>query len=991
MKYLFKLLFLLLCSVSHSQRSIDFVPGECIVSLSVGTQPESVLKRFMSRSDSARDKIVITVISSELNLYLLKYDPIRYKDSDVLHTLRMTPEVRLAQFNHYLKERNIPNDPQYAAQWQWKNSGQNGGTIGADTKAELAWNISTGGLTPTGDTIVVAVIDSGIDLNHEDLKDNIWYNIHEVPNNNIDDDGNGYIDDYRGWNVQEKNDNTQSATSNDHGVKVSGLIGAKGNNGKGVTGVNWNVKIMTVRANNSSWLIDNSEVNVIAAYAYILKMRKLYNQTKGAKGAYVVATNASWGADEAKPEDSPIWCNFYDTLGVHGVLNCGATTNNKINVDIKGDLPTTCPSQYLISVQSSNNSDVNSSSGFGKVNIDLAAPGVGILSTGINNSYKFDTGTSFAAPIVAGAIALLYSSPNKLVEISKTFPAQAPLFARKAILESVDKNPSLADQNASGGRINLFAALNQINQLTGKCIQPLEVEVEKITDKEAVLKYQLLPDIQRIELFHKKNADLIWKVDKNIFSPFIFKGLSKCTEYDYYLRYFCNSDSLDSPIRKFSTMGCCEVPDLQINDIQANTISLGWTSVLGSQRYDIRIYKGNSWDTLHYYAPNALIGDLDACTSYDFQIRAVCDTTKVTNFLFGAPLIVKTKGCGACTDFSYCTPKAISSFEWIRKVKFNTLSNTTGASTDGFSEYPTKTTTLGRGQTYPIELTPAYNLSPTDVHFRIWMDYNQDGKFDYDTELVFDKGKSVIDTTEYGTISIPWSAKTGICRMRIGMRTILANDSIVPFLPCGNQSLFSTFFGEFEDYCIVIEPGYEACKSIDVVSFAVTPNSILVKWDTVSTAVGYEINYRKKGNVQWEQSVVLKEEFNFKTENCSEYELKMKTICQNEQSEFSKQFSMKSYCTVNNSEITEDLKGIVAFPNPFENYLKIEVNLSESADIELELYNTVGQSIEKRNITNMQAGTSNLLWKFDSILSPAIYFVKIKIGPHSRLLKVIKV
>ena len=146
------------------------------------------------------------------------------------------------------------------------------------------------GTTPAGDRIVVAVLEGGgSNYNHVDLIDNHWTNDAEVPGNGIDDDGNGFVDDYNGWNSGSNND---AIGAGGHGTSVSGMIGAVGNNGNGGAGVNWDVEIMQVDMGGGL-----TESNVIVAYNYPYTMRDLYNNTNGASGAFVVATNASWGID----------------------------------------------------------------------------------------------------------------------------------------------------------------------------------------------------------------------------------------------------------------------------------------------------------------------------------------------------------------------------------------------------------------------------------------------------------------------------------------------------------------------------------------------------------------------------------------------------------------------------------------------------------------------------------------------------------------------
>ena len=156
----------------------------------------------------------------------------------------------------------------------------------------------------------------------------------------------------------------------------------------------------------------NTTDDVIAAYTYPYENRKLFNETGGQKGAFVVATNSSWGIDFGTPDDAPLWCAMYDTLGSVGILNAAATINSNYDVDIVGDLPTTCISDYLITTTSVNNQgEKMSNAGFGAQSIDLGGFGSEILSTFNNDSYASISGTSVAAPQVAGVVALLHSAP----------------------------------------------------------------------------------------------------------------------------------------------------------------------------------------------------------------------------------------------------------------------------------------------------------------------------------------------------------------------------------------------------------------------------------------------------------------------------------------------------------------------------------------------------------------------------------------------------
>lgn len=381
----------------------DAVPGQWLVRLPPQVTPDNLQARLYTASSNLgigkkhssavkTDRFTFEIVSESLNIWR-----IWQADStlEILPWLLQQPEVVSAQQNHYLSLRSnlLPNDPLFSQQWQYLNDGSNGGVPNADLDADLAWNISTGGMTMAGDSIVIAVIDGGVNKTHPDLVKNLWRNTAETPNDGIDNDGNGYVDDFLGWNVFAQNDNIQGITTQ-HGTPVTGIIGASGNNNLGVTGVNWNVKIMFVAGGNL-------ESDLLAAYDYILRARLKYNATNGAAGAFVVAANCSWGIDYGMPANAPLWCAAFDEMGEAGILSVAATANTAVNVDLAGDLPTTCPSDFLLSVTSLNKMDeLAPTAAWGPVNIDLGAYGEGVFTTSAANQYGVHAGTSFAAPQV---------------------------------------------------------------------------------------------------------------------------------------------------------------------------------------------------------------------------------------------------------------------------------------------------------------------------------------------------------------------------------------------------------------------------------------------------------------------------------------------------------------------------------------------------------------------------------------------------------------
>jgi hypothetical protein len=456
MKYFSALLALFLCSFVGVTAQ-EVYPQQMLVQLAEGASPRDL--EIAPESDF--HDLNWTVVSKHMNVYKVEWEGNRSVE-EALRTAWAWNLVTIAQSNKKITYRVQPNDPNFGQQWQYINSGQGGGLLGADIDADLAWDVTTGGLTVQGDTIVVAVIDDGLDLSHPDFNGNIWVNHHEIPNNNIDDDNNGYVDDYLGWNCYSNDDDIADGSWGGwHGTPVAGIVGARGNNGIGVAGVNWEVKLMIVVGGGG-------EADALSAYSYVLEQKKRYLETEGAEGALVVSTNASWGVDFGQPSSAPLWCAMYDTLGAYGVLSCGATINGNQNVDVVGDLPTACPSDYLISVTNINRYDQKvTQAGYGAETIDIGAFGESTYTTDIMNfgGYGGFGGTSGATPHVTGAIALAYSAAcDELITLLKTDPDSALHLMRSFVLEGGDANTSLSGITTSGNRLNLKGMLNKMDE-----------------------------------------------------------------------------------------------------------------------------------------------------------------------------------------------------------------------------------------------------------------------------------------------------------------------------------------------------------------------------------------------------------------------------------------------------------------------------------------------------------------------------------------------
>lgn len=327
----------------------------------------------------------------------------------------------------------MPNDPSFTEQWGLRNTGQSGGTRGGDIAAVSAWDVTTGSRG-----VVVAVIDSGFDYTHPDLAANVWRNPGEVPDDGLDNDGNGFVDDVHGWDFA--NDDADPMDDDGHGTHVAGTIGAVGDNGVGVTGVAWQVSIMGLKFLDSDG--NGYTSDAIAAISYATRMRREF-------GVNVVATNNSWGGGD---RSLALRAAIADG-GAAGILFVTAAGNDGVNGDRRKNYPANEDLDAVITVTATDRANrMPSFATYGPVHVDLAAPGVAIRSTIPGGGYATYSGTSMAAPHVTGTIALLAAAN----------PAASATAIRRAILSTTTRLPALAGKTVTGGLLDAAAAVRAI-------------------------------------------------------------------------------------------------------------------------------------------------------------------------------------------------------------------------------------------------------------------------------------------------------------------------------------------------------------------------------------------------------------------------------------------------------------------------------------------------------------------------------------------------
>lgn len=788
----FGLLTMLSGSILKAQE-VQVVDGQVLVQVLSGHTGEEVASFLNEQTGNTAKARSLRELSHHMKIWQIAFDDDAISMDEALRIVWAAPMVTVAQFNHKLSNRaTLPNDANISSQWQYVNTGQSGGTPGADIDMDLAWDITTGGLTALGDTIVACVIDDGLNQAHQDFGNNVWVNHNEIPNNNIDDDGNGFVDDYLGWDAYNSNDNIYQGGG--HGTPVAGIVGAKGNNGVGVAGVNWDVKLMIVRGGGN-------EAAAIAAYSYPLEMRKLYNQSNGTLGAYVVTTNASWGVDYGQPSAAPLWCAMYDTLGAYGVVSCGATANIGIDIDQQGDLPTACPSDYLISVTNMNHNDnkVNSA-GWGATTIDLGAFGQNAYTTSSPNGYGGFGGTSGATPHVTGTVALLYSAPcTNLAAVAKTNPDSAAILVKQFILDGVDANTSLNNITTTGGRLNVHKALLQLQGWdcngTG-CISAFSLNVSNVVDTSATINWASTATADSFHVQFRPVGTSTWvdfytqNTSRNI------DTLQACTQYEFRVETFCDtSTAAFTPVTIFQTDGCCEAPTGYVDSAYIAGAVISFDPVLAAQSYTLRyrITGSSNWTTVPgLTSPQYNLSPLDSCAEYEYQVQTVCDTGATP---FSSSSTFRTEGCIGC-EATYCDAFSNDDTEeWINQVSLSNVNNYSTGNNNGYQDFTGQfSIMLKRDSIYDITLSPAFANFPFDEYFQVFIDLNQDSDFDDQGEMVYSVGPIQSATT--GQVQLPLSTPLGITRMRVTMRY----DQPASYCEAGYG------FGEVEDYCVEVLP-----------------------------------------------------------------------------------------------------------------------------------------------------------------------------------------
>ncbi len=920
------IIFLNLTLYGNENSNVDY-RGQFIVEVGSNSEFQSWFRTM--KSDVRYTKISIeNLMEVPFNLWLISIDNSNPYISDFEKILLKNKNILNCIKNRKIKLRQTPNDPLFPNQWQYENTGQNNGKVGADMDMIKAWGITTGGLTFSGDTIVVAVLDDGINNIHPDMKANMWVNHNEIPNNGIDDDNNGYVDDYYGWNVKTNNDNINSDGS--HGTPVAGIIGAVGNNNEGVSGVNWNIKLLAIDYGEAS------EARALASYGYVYKMRQLWNETQGQKGAFITVTNASWGADELFADEAQLWCRMYDALGSIGVLNVAATSNSNVDVDEVGDMPSTCDSEFLIIVTNVNRQDIRHEGGggsaFGKKSVDLGAFGHQTYTV-TRSSYGAFGGTSGATPHVAGLAALMYSAPCAVFDsVIYAEPQLAALLVKDMLLLGTEANPTLEQITTTGGRVNAFNALSNLMLLCEGCSPPAGLILQS-SDSSTIIRWPFDAGGD-IAVRYRKSSESNWTTISGVKNGFEIMDLEFCEEYEIQWGAICGFLSGEFGYSKFfRTEGCCSLPEIDQVDIEEDKIGILLNHAENAV-YNITysINNGTVLDTL-ISSKEFQWAQLFECQTVKLTIQAQC--LKHNNISPKSESFILSTPCGPCTENQYCQlGRKDNSQEWIQSLQIGEYLNNTKNEPNGYAHFfGFNQIRLNQGMSYPLIVEVGYKNDAFTEYFKLYIDFNQNGIYE-ETEEVFNQGPNTNIFT--GDVEIPIEALGGYT----SMRAILSFDSFKG--PC---DVLGFDYGEVEDYCVFIGP---PCLG-NVVLDTITKTTQTLTFRLLASSEDVDsvrIDFRAQGDDTWQTYFMQDTLWLDNLKACTIYEYRYYSVCDNVSSAEFVRDTIKTLCSNRTIETKDKIK---VFPNPAKNILFVDLGGWVATDNSITLSTIDGQPIKLKD------------------------------------------
>jgi len=793
-----------------------------------------------------------------------------YKGLEDVEFAEPVSKKSLVQYDTHPKAKNnakalstLPDDPYFSEQWHYHNTGQSGGTADADIDLPEAWELETGNTN-----VIVAIEDEGVDYSHEDLAGNMWVNTGEIPNNGIDDDNNGYVDDYYGYNF---GDNKGPISPGSHGTHVGGTVAAETNNGTGLAGIaggtgnNDGVRLMSVQVFGA-----NSQGGFAEGFIYAADM-----------GAHI-SQNSWGGGGESQSINDAIDYFIANGGGYGSPMNGGVVIVAAGNSNVSSGA-SIWPAAYpnAIAVASTDHNDVKSSfSNYGSW-VDISAPGSDIASCAPDNGYQYMSGTSMACPHVSGVAALIVSHFAGNI---------TPQGVRDLLINNADPidnlNPSYSGQLGSG-RLNAYASLNgggtppppedeycssKGNDASYEWISNVEIGnysnssggagYTDFTSENIELNAGESYSITLIPGFGSSSYDEYWKIWIDYNNDFSFTsdelvfdaGSLSSTAVNGTISIPAGTEGTSTRMRismKYNgeptaceTFDYGEVEDytvtitsdsgedteaptapsnLTASNITETTVDLSWnasTDNVAVTGYDV-YQNGNLLGSVENNSAN--VTGLTVSTTYEFYVKAKDAAGNISAASNTISVTTSDQSGG-----EYCASQGEnSSYEWIAEVNIGTYSNSSGAA--GYSDFTGEIITLNAGSSVDISLVPGFSGSTYNEYWKIWIDYNGDKEFTSD-ELAFDAG-SLSKTTINGTINVP-STASGTTRMRVSMKYN------------GAQTACETFsYGEVEDYTVTFSSGggedTEAPSApANLASSNITQTTVDLSWNASTDNVG---------------------------------------------------------------------------------------------------------------------------------------------------------
>lgn len=467
-------------SIKNDLSSATYMPGEVLIRFKSDIKGKQIIQFRSAMGLISIGKAHVREKGEKIISRIRIPDGLSVQEA--IEKYRRDPAVDHVQPNYLYHFRSISsaNDPFFSNQWGFQNTGQEInsiiGTQDADIDVTEAWEVTTGSTD-----VIVAVIDSGIAYNHPDLSENIWMNTGEIAGDGIDNDGNGYIDDIRGWDFYDNDNDPMDKLTNAHGTHIAGVIGAIGNNGVGIAGINWEVSLMALKISSDQGTFGDTYI-IEDAIDYAIQ-----------NGAHII--NASWGGAE---HNDQILYDAIQTAGNNGLLFMSATGNAGEDADMKHSYPDGFDLANIVAVTASDQNDdlatINIagaifSSNYGFTSVDVAAPGVNIFSTSATD-YDAISGTSIANAFVSGLAALVLSEDPDLTVLQ----------LKEILINAVDKTPGLQSKIVSEGRINAIKALGLLSAI-GYSPQQISFTATKGDSN---------PTGQTLQIWNSKNGILNW-------------------------------------------------------------------------------------------------------------------------------------------------------------------------------------------------------------------------------------------------------------------------------------------------------------------------------------------------------------------------------------------------------------------------------------------------------------------------------------------------